>query len=142
MVPGAFVRVLFPTSEKPRQPGLLHIGYVLGVTSNEAMVAYTTSQPWPAEVPLPAGARVFTLEEAARLNQSRALLLRLDVLAKLPLTPAWFPDLARPGQGLPDRGLPDRGMIAVAPASLQVELVKFAANLARRRRELMQLRGP
>jgi|SRR5665213_2201579 len=132
MVPGAFVRVLFPTSEKPRQPGLLHVGYVLGVTPHEAMVAYTTSQPWPAEVPLPAGARVFTLEEAARLNQSRAFLLRLDVLARLPLTRAWFPDLIRS----------DQGLIAVAPASLQVELVKFAANLARRRRELMQLRGP
>ena len=86
MVPGAFVRVLFPTREKPRQPGLLHIGYVLGTTAGEAMVAYTTSQPWPAGTPLPAGVRLFDADEAARLNQSRAFFLRLDVLAKLPLT--------------------------------------------------------
>ena len=56
MVPGAFVRVMFPTREKPRQPGLLHIGYVLGGTPTEVMVAYTTSRPWPAATPLPAGA--------------------------------------------------------------------------------------
>jgi hypothetical protein len=139
MVPGAFVRVLFPTREKPRQPGLLHIGYMLVVTATEAMVAYTTSQPWPAAVPLPAGARVFSSEEALRLNQSRAFLLRLDVLARLPLTPIWFPDLNR---GAPD---PNRGaneVIAVAPAPLQAELAKFAINLARRRRELVQMRGP
>ncbi len=132
MVPGAFVRVLFPTREKPHLPGLLHIGYVLGVTPTKSMVAYTTSQPWPTAIPLPAGARLFSLAEAARLNQSRAFLLRLDVLASLPLTPDWFPDL--------DRG--ESGLIAVAPASLQAELVGFAANLARRRRELIQMRGP
>ena len=38
MVPGAFVRVLFPTPEKPRQPGLLHVGYALIVTATEASV--------------------------------------------------------------------------------------------------------
>jgi hypothetical protein len=137
MVPGAFVRVLFPTREKPRQPGLLHIGYVLVVTATEAMVAYTTSQPWPAAVPLPAGARVFSPDEALRLNQSRAFLLRLDVLARLPLTPIWFPDLNRGASGLNANEV-----IAVAPAPLQAELAKFAMNLARRRRELMQMRGP
>ena len=50
MVPGAFVRVKFPTREKPRQPGLLHIGYVLGGTATEVMVACTTSQPWRQSV--------------------------------------------------------------------------------------------
>jgi hypothetical protein len=138
MIPGAFVRVLFPTREKPRQPGLLHIGYMLVVTATEAMVAYTTSQPWPAAVPLPAGARVFSSEEALRLNQSRAFLLRLDVLARLPLTPIWFPDLNR---GAPDLNRGANEMIAVAPAPLQAELAKFAMNLARRRRELVQVRG-
>jgi len=52
MVPGAFVRVLFPTQEKPRRSGLLHIGYVLGGTASEALVAYTTSQPWPTDTPI------------------------------------------------------------------------------------------
>jgi hypothetical protein len=132
MVPGAFVRVLFPTREKPHQPGLLHIGYVLGVTPTKAMVAYTTSQPLPAATPLPAGVRLFSVEEALRLNQSRAFLMRLDVLAHLPLTSAWFPDLGR-GTG---------GTIAVAPVRLQAELTRVAANLVRRRRELIQVRGP
>ncbi len=130
MSPGAFVRVLFPTHEKPRQPGLLHIGYVLGGTEVEAMVAYTTSQPWPAGMPLPAGVRLFTAAEAMQLNQSRAFMLRLDVLAKLPLTEAWFPDIERE----------DRGIIAVASNRLQEELTDIAVNLVRRR-DLIQMRG-
>ena len=131
MVPGAFVRVKFPTRERPRQPGLLHIGYVLGGTGTEVMVAYTTSQPWPQTVPLPAGARLFEREEAAGLNQSRAVMLRLDVLAKLPVTAAWFPDLMLPGQGV----------IAIASVRLQDELTDLAPNLVRRRRSLIQMRG-
>jgi len=132
MVPGAFVRVRFPTREKPRRPGLLHIGYILGATAHEVMLAYTTSQPWPPDTPLPAGARVFDASEAARLNQSRAFLMRLDILAKVPAAKAWFPDIDQPRQGI----------VAIAPTELQAELVRLAANLARRRRELMQLRGP
>ena len=79
---------------------------------------------------MPAGARLFDREEAARLNQFRAFMLRLDVLAKLPVTPAWFPDLALAGQGV----------IAGAPARLQDELTNIATNLARRRRSLVQMR--
>ena len=45
MIPGTFVRVLLPTQETPRQPGLLLIGYVLGIATGHAMIAYTTSQP-------------------------------------------------------------------------------------------------
>ncbi len=131
MLPGAFVRVLFPTREKPRQPGLLHIGYVLGSSAVEAMVAYSTSQPWPANTPVPAGVRLFDAEEAARLNQSRGFVLRLDVLAKLPLTEAWFPDI----------GGADQGVIALAPGRLQEELTDLAMNLVRRRRALIQMRG-
>lgn|SRR5487761_2489854 len=132
MQPGTFVRVLFPTRENPRAPGLLHIGYVLVVAGQAAIVAYTTSQPWLPNTPLPAGARLFDAQEAARLNQSRAFLLRLDVLARLPLTGAWFPDLDQASQGV----------IATAPPGLQAELTRLAVNLARRRRELLELRGP
>jgi hypothetical protein len=131
MLPGAFVRVLFPTEEKPRRPGLLHIAYVLGNTASAAMVAYTTSQPWPAGTPLPLGARLFTAEEAAALNQSRGFILRLEILAKLPLTAAWFPDIAAPGHGI----------IAVAPARLREELSDLAMHLVRRRRSIIQMRG-
>jgi hypothetical protein len=131
MVPGAFVRLYFPTQEKPRQPGLLHIGYVLGATATEAMIAYTTSQPWPAHTPLPAGVRLFDAEEAAWMNQSRAFVLRLDILAKLPMTAFWFPDIGKAGQGV----------IAIAPNRLPEELTDIATNLVRRRRDLIQMRG-
>ncbi len=47
------------------------------------------------------------------------------------MTEAWFPDLARPGQGV----------IAVAPARLRDELTARAENLVRRRRGLIQMRG-
>jgi hypothetical protein len=55
IVEGAFVEVLFPTSERPRQPGLSHICYCLGVRPPLALMAYTTSAPWPAYIPLPFG---------------------------------------------------------------------------------------
>ena len=132
MQPGTFVRVLFPTREAPREPGVLHIGYALIVGGRDVVVAYSTSQPWPSDTPLPAGARLFDAHEAARLNQSRAFLLRLDVLARLPMTPRWFPDIEQPHQGV----------IATAPPALQSELTRLAVNVARRRRELLQLRGP
>ena len=132
MVPSAFVRVLFPTREKPHRPGLPHIGYVLGIAAGYAMVAYTTSQPWPADTPLPAGVQLFDAREAEGLNQSHAFLLRLDVLAKLPLTPAWFPGMEQP----------DEGIVAIAPAGLRSELAGLATNLARRRHELLEMRGP
>jgi hypothetical protein len=131
ILPGTFVRVLFSTREQPHVPGLLHIGYVLTVANQEAIVAYTTSQPWPAGTPLPAGVRLFDAPEAARLNQSRAFILRLDVLARLPLTRALFPDMEQR----------DRGIIAVASASLRNELTHLATNLVRRHRDLLQMRG-
>ena len=132
MQPGTFVRVLFPTHETPRAPGLPHIGYLLVVAGPAAIVAYTTSQPWPPDTPLPAGARLFDAREAARLNQSRAFLLRLDVLARLPLTRDWFPGIDHA----------DQGVIATALPGLQAELTRMAVNLARRRRQLLDMRGP
>ncbi len=117
--------MLFPTAEQPRRPGLPHIGYVIGNTRKVAVVAYTTSQPWPVDVPMPLGARLFDKAEAAALNRNRAFLLRMDLLAKLPMTKTWFPDIDQAG----------RGIIAVAPAGLQRELTALGAELLRRRRE-------
>lgn len=123
--------MLFPTAEQPRVPGLLHIGYVIGTTARDAVVAYTTSQPWPVDIPLPIGARVFSPAEAAALNQNRGFLLRMDLLARLPMTVAWFPDIAKSGQGV----------IALAPAALQRELTALGAALLQRRREVVEMRG-
>jgi len=131
LVPGSFVPVLFPTAEQPRVPGLLHIGYVIGATARDAVVAYTTSQPWPVDIPLPLGARFFSAAEAMALNQNRGFLLRMDLLARLPMTAAWFPEIEKPGQGV----------IAVAPAALQRELTALGAALLQRRREVVEMRG-
>jgi hypothetical protein len=57
------------------------------------------------------------------LNQNRGFLLRIDLLARLPMTAVWFPDIAKPGQGV----------IAVAPAALQRELTALGAALLQRR---------
>jgi PAS domain S-box-containing protein len=100
------------------------VGAAYGGTSTVVIVADTTSRPWPATMPPPVGARLFDREQVARLDQSRASMPRLNVLAKPPMTEAWFPDAARNKQGV----------IAVAPARSCDELPDLATNLVRRRR--------
>ena len=124
IVEGAFFRVLFPTSEKPRQPGLPHIGYCLAVLPPLALVAYTTSAPWLPGTPLPAGSRVFTRDEALALNQQRGFRLVLSRQARLPLSKRWVPDIDEPEQGV----------IAVAPARLRQELYEMTLELEKRYR--------
>ncbi len=121
---GAFLRVFFPTSGEPREPGLLHIGYCLAVRPPLALVAYTTSQPWPAGVPLPFGVRVFTRAEALALNQGRPFRLHLNRQARIAVSKRWLPDLDSPGQGV----------IAMAPAALMDELFRLALELEKRHR--------
>lgn len=128
---GAFVKTLFPTSENPRRPGPLHICYCFAVARPIAIVAYSSSQPWPSGIPLPLGVRIFGKAEAARFNQ-RPFVLYLNRLAKLPLNSAWFPELEQP----------KRGVIAVASAALRNELLTTMTELLRQRRELIQTLGP
>ncbi|HEX6011200.1 MAG TPA: hypothetical protein VFY87_05205 [Geminicoccaceae bacterium] len=130
IVEGAFVKALFPTDEKPRRPGLLHICYCVGATRALAIVAYTTSRPWPADEPRPLGVRVFAAEEAHALNQ-RPFVLDLRRLAKLPLTGSWFPEIDVPG----------RGIVAIAPFGLRDELHRTLVQLLRRHRELVRFTG-
>ncbi len=131
IVEGAFVRVLFPTDEKPRQPGLLHIGYCLGTDGKQALVAYTTSKPWPPDTIPPQGVVIFDRQRARTLNQ-KPFVLDLARLARLPLTDRWFPDI----------GTPTNGVIAQAGATLRAELFSVAQDLLRRHREVLKLRGP
>jgi hypothetical protein len=128
---GAFVKTLFPTTERPRRPGLPHIGYCLAVVRPLVLVAYTTSQPWPDGAPVPLGVRVFGAAEAARLNQ-RPFVLRLDRLAKLPLTRAWFPEIH----------LPSQGVVATAQRRLCDEILATMDALLRLRRERLTTLGP
>jgi hypothetical protein len=132
IVEGAFVEVLFPTSERPREPGLSHICYCLGVRPPLALMAYTTSVPWPAGLPLPLGVRTFTVTEAAALNQRRAFRLHLNRQARLPLTSVWFPKIDAATQGV----------IAVAPSRLRQELFEVAVELEKRHRLNVERLGP
>jgi len=129
---GAFIEVLFPTTEKPRQPGLPHICYCLAVRPPLALVAYTTSAPWPPDAPLPLGIRLFTQEEAIALNQRRAFRLHLNRQARVPLTTSWIPHLNAPNQGV----------IAVAPERLRQELYDITLELLRRYERNVERLGP
>jgi hypothetical protein len=42
----------------------------------------------------------FSAEEAATFGQQRPFVLHLWRVAYLPITPAWFPNLATPGHGV------------------------------------------
>ena len=119
---GAFFTVLFPTKEKPRQPGLSHICYCLAVRPPLALIAYSTSVPWPPGTPLPFGVRLFTQVEAAALNQQRTFRLHLNRQARIPLTKDWIPDLDTQNQGV----------IAMASARLRQELYEITLELQKR----------
>jgi len=129
---GAFIEVLFPTTEKPGLPGLPHICYCLAVRPPLVLVAYTTSVPWPSNTPPPLGVRPFSQEEAIALNQRRAFPLHLNRQARMPLTTRWFPKLDAPGQGV----------IAVAPEQLRQELYERNLDLLRRHEQTIELLGP
>ena len=94
--------------------GLLHIVYCIAVARPLAMVAYTSSQPWPADGTLPPGVRVIPAAAAAKLNQ-RPFVLYLNRLARLPLSPTWFPEFDEAGQGV----------AAHAPARLRQEPMRI-----------------
>ncbi|HUB94308.1 MAG TPA: hypothetical protein VL993_00235 [Stellaceae bacterium] len=59
-------------------------------------------------------------------------MLRLDRLAKLPLTRDWFPEIQSPVQGV----------VAMAPRRLRDELLSLMEALARLRRERVKTLGP
>ena len=121
---GAFVRALFPTSERPRVPGLVHICYCLAVRPPLALMAYTTTAAWAAGVPLPFGVRSFSHDEAMVLNQRRAFRLHLNRQARMVMSAAWFPDLHAAHQGV----------IAMAPPRLRDELFALTVELEKRHR--------
>jgi hypothetical protein len=99
---GQFVWCAYPEWEHPLQPGPRHIGYIFAALavrgSPAAIVAYTTSQPWPDA--LPPAVYPFTVTEAEGMGQDRAFVLDARRLAFIPVIPAWFPDLGEPTQGV------------------------------------------
>jgi hypothetical protein len=95
------------------------------------LLAYTSSGPWGGASPnLPNGVVEFD-EAAARPLKQRAFHIDLRCLARVPVSEAWFPDLA----------LPDRGVVAVAGPHLQERIMKIVVQLATRSPQLIEMRG-
>jgi len=93
---GDFVWCAFPEREHPARPSRhLHVCYVLAVAPDQAIVAYTTSQPMPHAAGRP-GVIHFSAERAAALGQLRPFWLHLWRVARLPVTSGWFPRLSDP----------------------------------------------
>jgi hypothetical protein len=98
----------------------------LGVARRIALVACTSSQPWPLGKAVPLGVRVVNRDEAGPLNQ-RPFVIYLNRIARLPLDEAWFPEI----------NSADQGVVVLAPARLRDELMATAIALAKHQRELI-----
>ena len=130
----------FPERENPAQPGPLHLGYTLVASGPvlpaspqpSALIAYTTSQPWPSGAPFPLGVLAFSREVAGRYGQARAFVMDLRRIAFVPLTAAWFPRLGQPGDGVQGH----------APKAEQRRFRQLAQDLAIRHAELVERLGP
>lgn len=136
---GSFVWTQFPFGppHRPDLPGpVRHIAYVLAQNTRQRpaqlLLAYTSSGPWRgATQSLPLGVIEFSAAEAKALRQ-RPFHIDLRCLAQVPLTSAWFPDLAQP----------DHGVVAVAGTRLQARIERVFEELVARSRDLIEVRGP
>lgn len=137
---GDFVWCAFPEHEAPARPGPLHLGYTLAASGAapptspvpSALMAYTTSRPWPPDVPLPLGVLTFDRDVATRYGQSRAFVMDLRRIAFVPVTPAWFPRIEQPGHGIQGRAL----------KAEQRHFRQLAHELATRHGALVERLGP
>jgi hypothetical protein len=135
---GAFVLTNFPFGppNRPDQPGPVpQIGYCLGVQATSLgrslILAYTGSGPWrPPGQTVPPGVIEFD-QAAARMVNQNPFHLDLRVLARIPLLPVWMPRAEEPGCGV----------IAWADRVLRDRINAVAEQLARRRPEVIQVRG-
>lgn len=135
---GTFVWTNFPFGppDRPNVPGpVRHIAYVLASSNDgssvQLLLAYTSSGRWRGAAPRPPiGAIGFDEAAALALNQW-PVHIDLRCLARVPLTVAWFPDLA----------LPRRGVVAVAATRARDRILKAAELLASRSPRLIEIRG-
>lgn len=136
---GSFVWTLFPFGppDPPDRPGpVRHIAFVLAVDTKPAtpqlLLAYTSSGTWRGSADtVPQGVINFSEADAKAVGQ-RPFHMDLRCLARVPLTAAWFPDLAQPGHGV----------VGVAGARLQARIEKLLQELVMRNRGLIEMRGP
>lgn len=136
---GDFVWCAFPEREHPASPSRHpHIGYALVValgTSTaggpRAIVAYTTSRPGQHDGKRP-GVVPFSAEEAAALGQKRPFWLHLWRIAYLPVTEAWFPNLASP----------DKVVLGRLPPARRTEIEAIAIRVQQRHPNEVERLGP
>ena len=134
---GDFVWCCFPERENPAHPGPLHLAYILAVSDVaapdfSALLAYTTSRPWP-HAAKPLGMFTFDQEEAAPLGQKRAFRLDARRMAYVPLSVAWFPRMDRP---------PTHGVQGHAPKSLQRRIYDAALKVLAAAPPIVERLGP
>lgn len=135
---GAFVLTNFPFGppDRPDRPGPVpNIAYCLGVQTTrrgpELILSYTSSGPWrPPGRTVPVGVIEFDRAAAGVLNQ-KPFHLDLRVLARVPPNLSWLPRLNTPGYGI----------VARADRALRDRINAAAEQLARRRPEVIQVRG-
>jgi hypothetical protein len=143
-IAGDFVWCAFPETEHPARPSRIqHIGYTLliveaGATGrrisnheHDALIAYTTSRPWPHVAGRP-GVVAFSSEKAATLGQRRGFVLHLWRVARLPVIPGWFPRLSAV----------DAGVLGRASAALRLRLEAEAARVFARHTDNVERLGP
>jgi hypothetical protein len=143
-VAGDFLWCAFPETERPATPSRTqHIGYALVVVEaaaaerrtadhdHDALIAYTTSRPWPHAAGRP-GVISFTPEQAARLGQRRGFVLHLWRVGRLPVIPAWFPRLAAV----------DAVVVGRASTALRLRLAAEASAVFARHRDTFERLGP
>jgi hypothetical protein len=95
------------------------------------MLAYTSSGPWrPTEHGVPLGVIQFDHAAARALNQV-PFHLDLRVLARVPETLEWLPNL----------DTSDHGIIAWADRGLRERIALLVIQMARRRPEVIEIRG-
>jgi hypothetical protein len=143
-VAGDFLWCAFPKTERPATPSRIeHIGYTLLVVAggpdskrasgheHDALIAYTTSQPWPHAAGRP-GVISFSRAHAALVGQRRAFVLHLWRVARLPVTLVWCPRLAAT----------DAGVVGRASHALRLRLQDEAASVFRRHSDTVERLGP
>jgi hypothetical protein len=99
--------------------------------THQAVVAYTTSQPWPHAVGRP-GVIPFSAAQAIELGQQRAFILHLWRVAYLPITPAWLPRLSDS----------DGGVVGHASVALCRQLEAETAKVFSRHPDTVERLGP
>ena len=95
------------------------------------ILAYTNSGPWqPPGRTVPVGVIEFDRVAASLVNQ-KPLHLDMRVLVRIPLSQSWLPRL----------NTLDRGIVAQADRALRDRINAAAEQFARRRPEVIQVRG-